>query len=190
MSREFVTVTADHVKQAENLLSHVNGGAAQALSRALNRAVHSARANAVRGVRDEYTAKAGDVRKSIRLKMSKPNDLQAEVNSSGSPLSLSSFDVKPKTVNGARRSPIRVGVRKGSAVKMGRAFVARVGGNLHVFERVGKARLPIEKKFGPSVPQMMGNPRLVEYIADRARKDIDKRLNHEIGRLIDGGRKR
>lgn len=190
MSKAFVTVSEQQLKQAERLLSHVKGGAGRAVSLALNRSISTARSDVVKGVRETYTVDAKSVRESVRLKSSKPNKLEASIYAFGGPLSLSHFQVKPKTVNGRRRTAIRVGVRKGSAKSMGKAFVARVGGNLQIFERVGKARLPIQKMWGPSVPQMVGNENIIDKVAEKARVSMDKRLTHEIGRLIEGGRKR
>lgn len=190
MSKAFIKVSEDQLRQAERLLSHVNGGSRQAISRALNRSINTARSDLVRGVREEYTVRAAPVRNSIRLKNSTPQRLEAEISSSGEPLPLNYFKVQPNTPNPRRKTPIRVSVRKGSAKPIGRAFVARVGGTNKVWERVGKARLPIRRLFGPSIPQMVGNDKVIGSVADKARISMDKRLNHEIGRLIDGGRKR
>ena len=185
--RSFVTVTEKQLEQAERLLSHVKGGASKAVARALNRSINTARSELVRGIREEYTVRAAPVRNSINIRSSTPQRLEAEIKTLGEPLPLNYFKVKPSTPNPRRTSKIRVSVRKGSAKPIGSAFVARLGGTNKVFERVGKARLPIRRLFGPSVPQMAENDKTIENVADSARVSMDKRLSHEIGRLIEKG---
>ena len=48
------------------------------------------------------------------------------------------------------------------------------------FFRKGKSRLPIEKLFGPAVPQMARNKETVRYIEKEAVSTYEKRLEHEI----------
>ncbi|MBE0470509.1 MAG: phage tail protein [Methyloprofundus sp.] len=186
MSTRLISVDESHIERANRMLHGLSGAAPKALSRALNRSLENARSNAVKKVREEYTVRARDVRQTIRLTRSKPNQLEGEVRSTGRSLPLSAFSVAPKTVNGKRRSPIRVSVRKGSKQGMNRAFVARVGGSVRVFERVGGRRLPIRQLFGPSVPQMIGNKTVVDFVSIEARKTMDVRLDHEIKRILDG----
>ena len=50
------------------------------------------------------------------------------------------------------------------------AFIARHKNNdaLGVFIRRGSARLPIDKKYGPSIPGMLKNEQIVERLEDRS----------------------
>ena len=54
------------------------------------------------------------------------------------------------------------------------------------FKRTGKPRLPIERIYGPAVPQLFGNDAIKEEIAAEAMKKYEERLRHEVGRLIGG----
>lgn len=187
MSRQLVTVTEDQIERAQRMLYNVPGGANKALARAINRATQNARSNVVRHIRDEYTVKATDVRRTLSVTRATASNLEAEINSKGAVIPLSSFKVRPATVNGRRRTPIRVSVRKGNVQSLDRSFIARLGGGKpNVFERVGQRRLPIRKLHGPSVAQMMGNDRVIDRISQDATDMMDKRLEHEIGRLLEG----
>lgn len=189
MSRAKMTVQAERIERAERMLAGVKGGAGKALSRSMNRAIDGARANVVRAVREEYNASPTAIRKTMRVNRAKPGNLEAELVSSGPVLPLDAFDVSPKTVNGKRRTPIRVGVKKGTRHALDRGFIARVGdGKPKVFERIGSARLPIRRLFGPSVPQMIGNDVVIGGIEEKAIDTMNARLDHEVNRLLEGGR--
>ena len=188
MSREFVSLGKDQIDHAKRMLVGFEDQIPKAASRAINRALENARSNFVKDVRESYHLKARDVRDTIKITRARHNDLVGEVKSTGSPLPLSSFKVRPSTVNGRRRIPLRVSVRKGQVSELDRAFNARVGGGVKVFERVGKSRLPIKKLYGPSVPQALGNDQIVNEVAKKARETLNDRLDHEINRILDGAR--
>lgn len=186
MSQSIVRVSDAQIERAQLLLRGVRGGAPKALARSINRSVQNARSNIVKSVREEYTAKAKSVRDTISISKASSSKLEAVVKSVSPPLPLRDFQVSPRTENGKRRSPIRVSVKKGNKSSFDKAFVVRTGGTINVFERVGKRRLPIQKLFGPSVPQMIGNDKVITRISDDATAMMEKRLDHEINRLLDG----
>lgn len=188
MSQSIVRVSDAQIERAHLLLRGVRGGAPKALARAINRSVQNARSNMVRSVREEYTAKAKAIRETISISKASSSNLEAVVKSVSPPLPLRDFQVSPKTQNGKRRSPIRVAIKKGRKTSFDRTFVVRTGGSINVFERVGKSRLPIKKLFGPSVPQMIGNEKVITRISYGATAVMGKRLDHEINRLLEGGR--
>lgn len=187
MSRRDISHTQQEIERAQSLLYGIKDGAPKALYRSLNRGIAMARTDLVREVREEYEVKAGDVRKTMTLTRATASRLEASVTFMGSPISLGSFNVRPKTQNPSRRTPIRVSVRTGSApTSLDKGFILRTGGKPSVFERVGQSRLPIRRLYGPSVPQMVGNDRVVDRVADKAQENLTKRLDHEINRLIGG----
>ena len=186
MSRELVTVTDSNIEKAQRMLFGLKGAAPRALSASINRGIQNARANVVREIRKEYTAGAGDIRRTIKLSRSTPKRLEAVITSSGSTLPLSSFSVRPMTVSGRRRTPVRVSVKRGGGQALQRAFILRPGGRPNVFERVSSSRLPIRRLFGPSVPQMLGNESVVKRVGDLAQQTMETRLDHEINRILNG----
>lgn len=155
------------------------------ISRAINRAAHVAKAQATRSVRQNYNIKHGDVSKTIKVKTASPADLAASISSVGSPLKLMTFRVTPSSPKKVKQ--VTVGVKKGSRKRIKGAFVTEMNsGHVNVFTRVSTSRLPIRGHYGPSVPQMIGNESVVSVVEDKAYNELDKRLNHEINRLIGG----
>ena len=183
MKQQAIKITADKaVERAKKLLSEVPGGVETALMRAVNRAAQSGKAQAVREVRARYTVKAGDIRKTLTTTKATRTSLEAEIVSRGSPLSLASFKHTPRTdTTGASRKRVRVAVKKEGGLKpLGQAFVWQG----KIMQRVGKTRLPIEKKIGPAVPSMIGNPEVVEAIEEQTQETVVKRLDHEVNRIL------
>lgn len=50
--------------------------------------------------------------------------------------------------------------------------------------RVGKSRYPVEGLYGPSVPQLYGNPEVMDIMQERGGQVFESRLEHEIERRI------
>ena len=180
----YLTVDSKDIERAERMLEHLKGQAPKVLSNALNRSLENARSNAVNGARENYNVRAKDVRSTIKLQRAKPSRLMGAVWSTGKVLPLTAFKVNPGTVNGRRRTPIRVGVRKGSVETLERAFIARSGNFNGVYARKGKSRLPIQQLYGPAVPQMLSNESVVKLITDEARATFAQRVDHEIDRVL------
>lgn len=176
--------TSDLLEKASRRLAGVPNGANTALLRALNRTLENARAEAVRAVTDQYAIKPNIVRGVIRLRkayvgpISGNTYLYADMYASDVNLPLKRFKVSPRTdTTGANRRKIRAEIIKGKPLgNLKQAFVWRG----HVFERVGSASLPIEKRYGPAVPVMLGNEKVSSRIMDSAHKHLEKNLEHEI----------
>ena len=67
------------------------------------------------------------------------------------------------------------------------AFIAKMkSGHTGMFERDGTSRLPITEFMGPSAAQMAGNSVVVEQVEEKAQEVVNKRLEHEITRILNG----
>lgn len=187
MSAEYISAGPERLKKARNMLIGFEDEIPKVVSRAINRAIENARANVVREVRDHYNIKAKDIRTTLKISRSNSKNLAAVISSRGAPLPTMAFKVRPGTVNGRRRTPLTVSVKKGQSENLDRAFIATLGGSKGVYERIGGPRLPIRQLYGPSVPQMIGNEEIIKQIADQARKTLDDRLDHEINRVLEAG---
>lgn len=171
-------VTSDMLGRAEKVLKGIPGAAEKAVARALNRALVSGRAEAVRAARSEYTIKAAAVRADFSgMKRARPKDLTAELGARGSPKPLSVYKHAPTSdTTGAKRTQVRVAVKKGGLKPLGQAYIH--GGR--VMRRLGATRLPVEQKYGPSVPAVLGNMNVSEQIMDKMSETAESRLDHEI----------
>lgn len=183
-----IIISAGQMDRAKLLLKQIPGGAPKAVVNALNRAAEGARTDAVKKVRDRYFIRAKDVRDTIVLKKASVDNPSVIIRSTGSPIALSKFRVTPSRPPAkVRKNPIVVRVVRGGGGPVKNAFVARVAsGHIGVFHRAGKSRLPIIQRYGPSVPQMLGHESVTQYIEEQARDRLEKRLDHEIERMLKG----
>jgi hypothetical protein len=196
---------AADVERARAQLGHIKGGPERAIAAALNRAADMAMAEAVRKVRDIYTIKARDVRQTMHISRARPGDTTptAIISSKDGALPLDRFKMRP-TRPPKKRREVQIEVRKGRTRGMGRRnFVAQMpSGKIGVFARTGEwrtmragryagqVREAIKLLYGPAIPVMLGVPDVADAVTARAGSVVLDRLEHEIGRLFDKGRKR
>jgi len=152
-----------------------------AVARSLNRAIQGVRTDSAVEVRKEYNVKATPVKKSFRMERAGLGALEAAAVASGRRIPLVDFGARPKQPGG--RKPVdgvSVQVKKERKV-LKHSFLARLkSGHVGVFQREGDARLPINQKFGPSIPEMIGNQEVVDRIQANAEQRFSKTLDHEI----------
>lgn len=188
---------AHGMKDALKFISTMAAKADKAASSSLNRVSAGVATELNRKTREEYTAKAGDIKGTIRVRMNGPNE--AVVSSKGPNLALPKFKISPKArVPGKKSKPVKVSVKKGGGKKLKTGFISDLNsGHTGVFSRtpgVSRRRtknrkgdypqLPIEEGFGPAAPVMMNNDKVVEHVESEAKRRMEDRLDHEIGRLM------
>lgn len=135
--------------QVAAYLKDVPKGMKRATSRAMNSLNKDIREDAVRGVTSVYNIRPTDAKRNIKMvRRSGPNSLFVIWKASGGPIPLKSYQPQGGRPLG-KRVPVTVEVTKGRRKTVGGAFI---GPNNHLFARKGKARLPIKKLHGPSIP--------------------------------------
>ncbi|WP_227521995.1 phage tail protein [Bacillus solitudinis] len=182
-------VTSDEkmLNDVQERLSQFPQKAPNAISSALNRGVTNMNSNSRKEIRKDYNIKAGDISPTLKVFRASRASLGASVQSKGGVIPLERFKISPKTINPKRKTPIKAAVKKGGAKSLGSGFVADISGP-KVFKRTGESRLPIKRLFGPSVPQMLENERAREEIQKQGQETFEKRLEHEINRILEKGR--
>lgn len=181
-----ITVNADKMKEIEKRLSQYHKQAPAVVSRALNRAATNVKSNASKKAREIYRIKAQDVNKTFKIKRASRNSLGASVVSSGGSIGLEKFKTNARVPSAKKPRAFKAAVKKqGSLRTILRGFVANISG-VKVFQRTSKKRLPIQRLFGPPVPQMVDNPEVRRYIEEQAVATYEKRLDHEIKRVMEG----
>lgn len=180
---------AEAVKKAEMLLGDIKDALPKVQSNAINRSITTARAEAVRCVTKDYIITAGEVRKSMTIKKASAANPVGAISSSGSPIALSKFDVSPLRPT-KRKVVLTARVKRTNGRKpIKKAFAAQTAsGHTGAFIRAGKVRLPINQLHGPSIPQMLSSDNVSKQIENKAAETMEIRLEHEIGRLLDGGK--
>ena len=182
MSDIQITATSEQIEKAMQMLESIPGSAEKALSLALNRSLEATKTEAVRAASQEYTAKQKSIRPLIKLKKSGAKSPEAEISSVGRRINTMEFKVAPKTdTTGNKRKPIRVQVKKGGGATLTRSFVH----DGRVFTRIGSTGKHIRPLYSPAVPQMLNNEHVVERTEKKAVETVEKRLDHEVGRILD-----
>lgn len=182
MSRGGITVSAEALAEAEQLLAHLPGGVEAAFSRAVNRGLASGRTHAVRAVREDYFVKARDVRETIAIqRATKANPGEGALITRGPPRGLHTYRVRPtRDTTGAARKRLKAAVKKGPLKPLGSSFNYR--GN--TWTRLGTRSLPLKRAVGPSIPQTMNNPLVAKSIEQHIGETTEKRLDHEVTFLL------
>ncbi|WNF36411.1 phage tail protein [Bacillaceae bacterium IKA-2] len=184
-----ILITSDEkmLNDVQNTLGEFHKKAPNAIANALNRGVSNMNSNARKEIRKQYNIKAGDVSPTLKAFRASRASLGASVQSKGGVIPLDRFKVSPKTINPRRKSPIKAAVKKGGTKSLGSGFMADINGP-KIFRRSGKSRLPIQRLFGPSVPQMLESEIIREEIQQKGQETFENRLEHEVKRILDKGR--
>jgi hypothetical protein len=188
-----IQLTTEQIERAQRMLSHIPDASPKAIVRAVNRSAEAARAELSRKLRETYYIKHADITNATKIKPASVDQkrFSATVKVRGTRRELSQFRVSPKTPN-PKNPPkrIRVAVKKSGLKPLPGAFVNRgmSSGLFHVMKRVGKARYPVHIKYGPSIPEMAGNPEVTAAVEQRAQEMLERRLDHEITRILEANR--
>ncbi|WP_121614788.1 phage tail protein [Virgibacillus halodenitrificans] len=185
--RANVEVDKKMIREVQKKLGDFHKQTPNAISKAINRAVTNINSNVKKEIRNEYNIKAGDISPTLTKTRATRSALKGRVHSSGQPIPLDRFKISPKTINPRRKSPIKIAVKKSGVKAVMGAFIADINGK-KVFQRTRNTRLPIKRLFGPSVPQMLGNEEVHEEIEKQGQETLEKRLDHEINRILEKGK--
>lgn len=181
-----IQIDRQMLEDVQRRLGDMEKKAPQVISSALNRAITNVASNISKETRLRYNVKSKDVKSTLEKTRASKANMEAIVRSTGTLLPLDRFRVSPRKVTPKRKAPIKAGVKKGGMKPVKGAFVGDIHG-IKVFRRQGKARLPIERLFGPSVPQMLQNEESRERINEEGREMFYRRLDHEINRILEKG---
>lgn len=188
------------VKDIESRLGELKSKSPQVVSRAINRAAINARKNIAKETTARYYIKSEDVKETMSTVKSSKSRLQAAVISKGQRIALSKFKVNPGTpvqYRGKSSSPkvYKAGVEKAGGLKPlngdPKAFVAIISSNGNeykgVFARTSKHNYPIEQLYGPAVPQMIKNEKIMKVVSDDVNRTLQKRIDAEINNVLRKG---
>lgn len=186
-----ILAATDQVERAERYLAGIPGAAARAMSKAMNRAAGSARAEAVRAITARYATRTTDVRNMIKLSTSTPDRLEVAITARSSALSLGYFPHTPKKpgTGGPGRPALRAEIKRGAGKEVRGAFVVRVNSGLRVMTRTGQktssGRDGMRSLYTIPLAEMMGRPDVREAVEEAVIETLDRRLSHEITRELE-----
>ncbi len=159
-----------------------------AVARALNRMIGQVKVRGAREVRAAgYKLKISDIKNAIRINRASTSRLRADAIASGRPIPLVKYNARQVGAG------VSVDVLNGRKV-IGHAFIANTAnGSPQVFVRKpgakhkkvmrnGKAQwtaLPIDKKYGPSIPDALANKAVERALVDLISERFPAILSHE-----------
>jgi len=159
----------------------------RAEARALNRAGVTMRAVASREMRANLggSVKIAALKEQIVVRNATPQNRSVRLEVRGARIPLIDFGATgPEPSRGRGRG---VSVRlKGGLTRHANAFIATMrSGHRGVFQRVGRLRLPIFEKFGPSIPQVFRtvSPTVRAAGVEALYKNLGSEVTYELRRI-------
>lgn len=177
-----VTIDAKGLDEARQLLAHIPKGTQKALGRSINRGLTAMRTAISKETRSKYVVKAKDIKGTLEVKRASHQHLSGKILSTGSPMDLTKFRYRIK-----KRGGIYAQVKKGGGGTLPHSFFVTTG-KAGLYHRETRERLPIQREFGPSIPQMIGNEAVTMKIQERGREVFERELAHQISYLLGGGK--
>lgn len=171
---------ADLYAAAEKLASVNETEFYRAQARALNRAINTARAAMSQGIRKHYNIPASVIKGTAKIKKASAAMQAASLSCVGRPVDLTKFKV-----NITKRNGVMAEVRKGEKRRLPHSFFVSTARASGLFHRETSSRLPIQKEFGPSVPQMACNENVQDIMDERSQDMYWRTLEHEVMRRLE-----
>lgn len=168
-------------------MANIDGALGKAVYFSASRALTHTALILSKEIRKEYSVKARTARSAISKRIQKKKGhMNAQISVKGPNLFAQTFNLRPKTdTTGAKRREVRLGIRKSELKPVDRGFISK--GIL--LQRKTSSSLPVEPVFGPSVAGMAANENVVEAVQKSFDETFERRLDHEVKRLLSKGTK-
>lgn len=182
-----IEITAEQISRIHALLGHIKDAPQKAIYSVLNRAVSTVKSTSSSEIRKTYTVKHTGLTSSqnIKVKNAGPSELEATVTFGGNLIPLIMFDVNPKQ---PKRQTVSAAVLKsGRKKEIIHAYVTNLGRyGVGAFDRkTGTSRMSTQL-YGPSSAHMVDNAEVLDNIEAAAMETVEKRVEHEISRILNG----
>lgn len=181
-----IEISAEQIDRIHSLLCGVKNAPQKAIHNVLNRAASTVKTASSREVRKTYKIKHGDLTSNQNIKISKagPSKLEAVISFNGNLIPLIKFDVSPKQ---PQRKIVSASVLKsGGKKQLIHAYVANLKYGVGAFERETSERDSSRQLYGPAAAVMVENDSVLKNVQEAAMNTIDKRVEHEISRILNG----
>lgn len=182
-----IEITAEQTERVNAVLGGLQNAPNKVFHNVINRALSTVRSQSGKLVAATYQIKQSEIKRNsnMRLKRATTGDLAGHIEFAGTVIPLMKFKVSPKE---PRRKTVSVSVlRESGGKRLESAYVADLGRyGVGVFERLTSRRATSQQLFGPSVAHMMENENVLEQVEGSAQETVDKRIEHEISRILNG----
>ena len=184
-----IQITADQIERVNLILSGVPKGAEKAMASVIRRANNTVRSEALKGHHERLRNHPAECPGRYH---NQSEDAESGRRGCGNGIvcrvqnPLYRFNVSPDPP--VQRATVSAAVLAESGrTPFAHAFIAKMkSGHTGMFERDGTGRLPITEFMGPSAAQMAANSVVVEQVEEKAQEVINKRIEHEITRILNG----
>lgn len=150
-----------------------------AIRRALNRAATSTKAVMASEIAKDTGLKVGTVKDQIHVQEATVTNFVARLSISGAPIPLYDFNAKGRLPSRGKGAGVRAKLPPPGKGTYPNAFLARMkSGHIGVFQRTGKARLPIYELHGPSLPKVF--TKYIHVGLARGEESLRKNLQSEL----------
>ncbi len=179
-----IEITAQQIDRVSKILQGIPGGTQKALYNTVNRTLTTVRAKSASEISKTYRISVGQAKGSGRMKLKPANgtSLTGSITFAGNVIPLIDFSVS----YGKSGLVTAAVMRKSGGAALKHAFVANLRYGTRVFERTSKERDSSKQLYGPSVAHMMENEDVLTGIEREALDTAEKRLEHEITRILNG----
>lgn len=161
-----------------NKLGSLKYKAPTVISRALNRTATTARKDLGIKAKGRYTLKSAGFRKNMTIKRASAGNLEADIESKGTPISIVRFHT-----TAPRRAGGKANIIKGNGLKQLKYgdIKAFIGPNKQMYQRRSRSRLPIKRLSSVSIPKMLEN----EKVYGETKPEIEKNLHHYLEQQVE-----
>ncbi|MBU5438294.1 phage tail protein [Tissierella sp. MSJ-40] len=182
-----IEITNEQIERVNLILGGIKNAPNKAFYNTINRALMTVRSKSGKMIRETYRIKQSDItsNQNMKLKRASMRNLEGQIEFAGSVIPLIKFKVTPSE---PKRKTVSVSVlRTEGGKRLQSAYVANLGRyGAGVFERMTSKRETSQQLFGPSTAHMMGNAGVIQKVEAAAQETIDKRIEHEISRILNG----
>lgn len=182
-----IEIRNEQIERVNLILGGIRKAPNKAFYNAINRALSTVRSKSGKAIRETYRIKQSDItsNQNMKLKRASISNLEGKIEFAGGVIPLMKFKVTPSE---PKRKSVSVSVlRTESAKRLQSAYVANLGKyGVGVFERATSKRASSQQLFGPSTAHMMSNDNVLQKVEAAAQETIDKRIEHEISRILNG----
>lgn len=182
-----IEITNEQIERVNLILGGIKNAPNKVLFNVINRALTTVRSESGKRIRETYNIKQSDISgyQNMKMKRATGSDLAGEIEFAGTVIPLMKFKVTPTQ---PKQKTVSASVLKSEGGKrLEKAYVADLGQyGIGVFERMTSKRDSSQQLFGPSTAHMMENENVLEKVEAAAQETIDKRVEQEITRILNG----
>ncbi|RPF48256.1 minor tail protein Z (GPZ) [Hydrogenoanaerobacterium saccharovorans] len=200
-----IKITNEQIERVSLILGNIPNGTEKALSNIISRGNATTKTEVVKQITSVYAITQKSLRAETTINMrtrKEESGIVGTVTFSGYKLPLYRFNVSPtmpvktkdyvpvKTETGWRMyrksAPVKAAVKKSNTQTLFQdAFVATMmNGHTGIFERKGRHK--ITEHMGLSTAQMARNSVVLEQVEQVVQETVNKRIEHEITRILNG----